>query len=217
LWPSLAFTVHFYVNVDGHTVACMKVHNRAKMPFYGDKNFDGVLELRNEWGDVLVHQEVPVLDRLPADEFTWPTAWKGTLTVGNYQWVWGTPDHGFTVVDFFIVERNGELYLDEEATKVSQVETFPNVKSMTPPNPPTSKDPTFLLPESAVPFQRASADLNGDGVTEEIALSGRPEARGAALAAGADAFVSKGDPPGRLLAEVNDCCQYNKKAKEEKK
>jgi len=39
-----------------------------------------------------------------------------------------------------------------------------------------------------------------------IALSGRPEARQAALAAGVDAFVSKGDPPERLLAAVNDCC-----------
>lgn len=35
-----------------------------------------------------------------------------------------------------------------------------------------------------------------------IALSGRPEAHGAALAAGADAFVSKGDPPERLLAAI---------------
>lgn len=32
-----------------------------------------------------------------------------------------------------------------------------------------------------------------------VALSGRPEARQAALCAGADAFVSKGDPPERLL------------------
>ena len=39
-----------------------------------------------------------------------------------------------------------------------------------------------------------------------IALSGRPEARRAALDAGVDAFVSKGDPPERLLAVVNDCC-----------
>lgn len=38
-----------------------------------------------------------------------------------------------------------------------------------------------------------------------IALSGRPEARQAALAAGADAFVSKGDPPERLLMAVRDC------------
>jgi DNA-binding NarL/FixJ family response regulator len=35
-----------------------------------------------------------------------------------------------------------------------------------------------------------------------IALSGRPEARHAALAAGADAFVSKVDPPERLLSAV---------------
>jgi DNA-binding NarL/FixJ family response regulator len=40
-----------------------------------------------------------------------------------------------------------------------------------------------------------------------IALSGRPEARRAALAAGVDAFVSKGDPPERLLAAVKGCMQ----------
>jgi DNA-binding NarL/FixJ family response regulator len=38
-----------------------------------------------------------------------------------------------------------------------------------------------------------------------IALSGRLTARRAAMAAGADAFVSKGDPPERLLAAINDC------------
>jgi DNA-binding NarL/FixJ family response regulator len=35
-----------------------------------------------------------------------------------------------------------------------------------------------------------------------IVLSGRPEARRAALAAGADGFVSKADPPERLLAAI---------------
>jgi DNA-binding NarL/FixJ family response regulator len=38
-----------------------------------------------------------------------------------------------------------------------------------------------------------------------IALSGRPEARRAALAAGVDAFVSKIDPPDRLLAAIDNC------------
>ena len=38
-----------------------------------------------------------------------------------------------------------------------------------------------------------------------IALSGRPEARRAALAAGVDVFVSKGEPPERLLAAVEGC------------
>lgn len=38
--------------------------------------------------------------------------------------------------------------------------------------------------------------------TYVIALSSRPEARQAALAAGADAFVSKIDPPERLLRTI---------------
>jgi DNA-binding NarL/FixJ family response regulator len=38
-----------------------------------------------------------------------------------------------------------------------------------------------------------------------IVLSGRPEARNAALQAGASAFVYKGDPPEVLLAAIVDC------------
>jgi DNA-binding NarL/FixJ family response regulator len=45
---------------------------------------------------------------------------------------------------------------------------------------------------------------------EVIALSGRPEMRGAALAAGVDAFVSKGNPPEHLLAAIARCCQNGK-------
>jgi DNA-binding NarL/FixJ family response regulator len=39
-----------------------------------------------------------------------------------------------------------------------------------------------------------------------IALSGRHEARREALAAGADAFISKCEPPERLLIALEDCC-----------
>ncbi len=42
-----------------------------------------------------------------------------------------------------------------------------------------------------------------------IALSGRPGARRQALEAGADAFVSKGDPPERLLEAVRDCANHS--------
>ena len=38
-----------------------------------------------------------------------------------------------------------------------------------------------------------------------VALSGLPEARQQALRAGADAFVSKGDPPERLLQAIRNC------------
>jgi DNA-binding NarL/FixJ family response regulator len=40
-----------------------------------------------------------------------------------------------------------------------------------------------------------------------VALSGRVDAHRAAVAAGVDAFVSKGDPPERLLAAIG-CCQH---------
>jgi DNA-binding NarL/FixJ family response regulator len=49
-----------------------------------------------------------------------------------------------------------------------------------------------------------------------VALSGRPEARQAALDAGADAFASKGDPPERFLAVVNACCEKQRHDNEQR-
>lgn len=40
-----------------------------------------------------------------------------------------------------------------------------------------------------------------------VALSGRPEARREAIAAGVDGFVSKGDPPERLLNTLRSCAR----------
>ncbi len=40
-----------------------------------------------------------------------------------------------------------------------------------------------------------------------IALSAKDQAREAALEAGADAFVSKADPPERLLAAIGESCR----------
>jgi two-component system invasion response regulator UvrY len=40
-----------------------------------------------------------------------------------------------------------------------------------------------------------------------IIMSGQPEVRRAALAAGADAFISKMDPPDQLLASLKDVCR----------
>jgi DNA-binding NarL/FixJ family response regulator len=42
-----------------------------------------------------------------------------------------------------------------------------------------------------------------DGRPSVVVLGGRPELAQAALAAGADAFVSKGDPPQRLLDTIH--------------
>ena len=40
-----------------------------------------------------------------------------------------------------------------------------------------------------------------------IIMSGQPEVRRAALAAGADAFISKTDPPDQLLAALKQVCR----------
>jgi len=50
------------------------------------------------------------------------------------------------------------------------VSTFP-FDLDAPPAPPAD-DPTLLLPESAEPIQRAFADLDGDGVSEAVVLTG---------------------------------------------
>jgi len=71
--------------------------------------------------------------------------------------------------------------------------------------------PDLVLLDWELPGQRNGATLAGLRTVQPglkvIALSGRPEARQAALAAGADVFVSKGDPPEHLLAAVDDCRQ----------
>ena len=58
--------------------------------------------------------------------------------------------------------------------------------------------PGLAKPDLLSALRRACPDLF------VIVLSGRTEARRAALAAGADAFVYKCDPPERLLAAIAD-------------
>jgi len=69
--------------------------------------------------------------------------------------------------------------------------------------------PDLVLLDWELPDWGGPAALVGLRVVQPglavIALSGRPEARRPALDAGVDAFVSKGDPPERLLAAVRAC------------
>ncbi len=66
--------------------------------------------------------------------------------------------------------------------------------------------PDLVLLDWELPGQDSSATLAQLRAVRSglraIALSGRPEARETAMAAGADGFVSKGDPPERLVAEL---------------
>ncbi len=67
-------------------------------------------------------------------------------------------------------------------------------------------EPSLLLLDWELNRGGLSADIPGlqGGRTNLaiVALSGRPEARKAALLAGVDAFVSKAEPPERLLAAI---------------
>lgn len=59
--------------------------------------------------------------------------------------------------------------------------------------------PGWAAKRSFIHLRRIRPDLS------VIALSGRPEVRRAALDAGADAFVGKGEPPERLLEAIEGC------------
>jgi DNA-binding NarL/FixJ family response regulator len=61
--------------------------------------------------------------------------------------------------------------------------------------------PGLMMAESLSAVRRLCPNLS------VIALSGRLEARQIALGAGADVFVSKADPPERLLAAISKCWQ----------
>ena len=69
--------------------------------------------------------------------------------------------------------------------------------------------PDLVLLEWELPGQNGGsvvADLKaGRPGLMVVAVSARSEARVAALAAGADGFISKLDPPERLLAAMRDC------------
>ncbi len=57
----------------------------------------------------------------------------------------------------------------------------------------------------AEPANLVSDIRSGCSGVRVVALSGLPEARHQALRAGADGFVSKGDPPERLLQAIRGC------------
>jgi len=69
--------------------------------------------------------------------------------------------------------------------------------------------PDLILLDWELPGRQAMDLVHAVGEicpgTRIVALSGRPESRGAALAAGVDVFVSKGEPPERLLSGIEEC------------
>lgn len=96
------------------------------------------------------------------------------------------------------------LRQEPDIAAVDEAGSFEQVLGMVRRQPPNLVLLDWELPDrgGAAVLARLRAAAPNSAV---IALSGRPEAHDAALAAGADAFVSKGDPPELLRAAVAVC------------
>lgn len=75
------------------------------------------------------------------------------------------------------------------------------------------QQPDLVIVDWELPGGGGTAALDGlrrvAPQAKALVLSGRPEACRTALQAGADGFVSKGDPPERLLGAIRACFDQN--------
>jgi DNA-binding NarL/FixJ family response regulator len=99
--------------------------------------------------------------------------------------------------------RSALRFLLEQEPGVIVVGTVADVPSLLAQS--AAFEPDLVLLDWELPGSQATdllPALRARRRTFVIALSGRPEARNEALAAGVDAFASKGEPPERLLATL---------------
>ena len=115
----LEFQAPMNVNSSEEFHASLEVHNNGTKTFPGDESFNGVMELRNETGELRARMEIVQLHALAPGESAFATAWRSKLLPGTYQLMWGAPGHGYTTVNFSVIELNGRLYLGEEVLMTS--------------------------------------------------------------------------------------------------
>jgi hypothetical protein len=113
--PQLTFEAPFAIDADQEFHVSLGVHNAGAQDFCGDERFEGQMEIRNAAGELRASAEVLALPAIPAGDTAWPLAWRGGLAPGAFRLIWGSDTYGFTTVEFTIVERNGRLYLAEDA------------------------------------------------------------------------------------------------------
>jgi hypothetical protein len=113
--PQLVFEAPYAIGADQEFHVSLGVRNAGAQEFAGDDRFEGQMEIRDASGDLRASAEVLELSAIPAGDTAWPLAWRGELSPGAYCLTWGSDRYGFINVDFSIVERNGRLYLAEDA------------------------------------------------------------------------------------------------------
>jgi len=114
----LTFEANVGINADGQTVAAIQIQNTGTATFPASRGLNGIMEIRDEQGNLRVRAEAPRLDGpLSPGDFVFPIGWCGTLSPGLHELVWQTREYGSTLVKFEIVEHAGKLSLERRSTQ----------------------------------------------------------------------------------------------------
>ena len=113
--PQLAFEAPIAINADRESHIRLGVRNAGAQDLPGDERFEGQMEIREAAGTLRASAEVVDLPAIPAGDTEWLIEWRGQLAPGDYRLTWGSDKYGFTTVEFAVVERDGRLYLAENA------------------------------------------------------------------------------------------------------
>ncbi|MBN1976539.1 MAG: hypothetical protein JW918_03980 [Anaerolineae bacterium] len=111
----LMFEAPYAIGADQELHVSLGVYNAGTQEFAGDDRFEGQMEIRDASGELRASAEVLELPAIPVGDTAWPLAWHGELSPGAYCLTWGSDKYGFINAEFSIVERNGRLYLAEDA------------------------------------------------------------------------------------------------------
>ncbi len=112
--PNLTFQASLQENLGGEVLISLGVCNTGLGMFEGDDDFNGVMEVRDESGDVCTRAEIFRFQTLEHGESVFPISWRGELWPGSYTLTWGAPDYGSTLVCFEVTEYDGLLIISEE-------------------------------------------------------------------------------------------------------
>lgn len=156
--PRLRFVAPVTLDADQEFRANLGVQNTGAQDFAGDDRFGGQMEIRDASGDLRASAEVVTLRSIAAGDTAWIVEWRGVLSPGDYRLTWGADKYGFVTVAATVVERNGRLYLAEEAPPavVEPAPSFteaPAVVDLLPVLPSETAYRQVEIPEAGIRFE----------------------------------------------------------------
>jgi len=89
--PNLNFEVSIKQNLDRDFLISLGVWNTGSGMFEGDDNFNGVMEVWDEGGNICTRAEIFRFDALEHGESVFPITWRGKLLPGEYKLTWLPP------------------------------------------------------------------------------------------------------------------------------